>query len=98
MRTQPVAFSPVDPKMLFFANNYLWKTIDGGITWKRISDDPTRATWDVPATVGKYLPQVQSRQQGGIPAQVIYTIAPSYVDANRIWIGTDDGVIQTTTD
>ncbi len=64
----------------------------------RISDDPTRATWDVPATVGKYLPQVQSHQQGGIPAQVIYTIAPSHVDANRIWIGTDDGVIQTTTD
>ena len=29
---------------------------------------------------------------------VIYSIAPSYVDINRIWIGTDDGVIKTTTD
>jgi hypothetical protein len=25
-------------------------------------------------------------------------IAPSYIDINRIWIGTDDGVIKTTTD
>src|SRR5206468_3646407 len=28
----------------------------------------------------------------------IYSIAPSYIDINRIWIGTDDGVIRTTMD
>ncbi len=27
---------------------------------------------------------------------MIYTIGPSPIDVNRIWIGTDDGVIQTT--
>ena len=31
-------------------------------------------------------------------ARVIYTIGPSYRDVNRIWIGTDDGVIATTAD
>ena len=29
---------------------------------------------------------------------VIYTVAPSPLDANRIWCGTDDGLIHLTTD
>ena len=29
---------------------------------------------------------------------MIYTIGPSYMDVNRIWVGTDDGVIPTTAD
>ena len=42
--------------------------------------------------------RVQSRERGSIGAQVVYTIGPSYGDINRIWIGTDDGVIATTAD
>ena len=42
VRTQPVVFSMADKRALYFANNYLWKTVDGGITWKRISPDLTR--------------------------------------------------------
>jgi photosystem II stability/assembly factor-like uncharacterized protein len=98
VRTQPVVFSQLDPHVLFFGNNVLWKTIDGGINWTQISPDLTRDQWDVPASVGKYTPQVQQRTRGSIPAQVIYTIGPSYKDINRIWIGTDDGVIATTAD
>ena len=41
---------------------------------------------------------MRSHERGAIPAQVIYTIGPSYRDINRIWIGTDDGVIATTAD
>ena len=29
---------------------------------------------------------------------MVHTIAPSYVDINRIWAGTDDGLIHTTAD
>src|SRR5262249_28699508 len=96
VRTQPVVFSTVDPHVLFYGNNVLWKTIDGGINWKQISPDLARETWNVPKSVGTYTPRVQSRERGAIPAQVIYTIGPSYVEINRIWIGTDDGVIATT--
>jgi len=98
VRTQPVVFSQVDPHVLFYGNNVLWKTIDGGINWTQASPDLTREQWDVPATVGAYASQVQQKTRGSIPAQVIYTIGPSYKDINRIWIGTDDGVIATTAD
>ena len=98
VRTQPVVFSTVDPHALFYGNNVLWKTLDGGINWKQISPDLTRETWDVPKSVGTYASRVQSRERGAIGAQVIYTIGPSYRDINRIWIGTDDGVIATTAD
>ena len=98
VRTQPVVFSTVDPRALFYGNNVLWKTIDGGINWKQISPDLTREKWDVPKSVGTYASRVQRRERGAIGAQVIYTIGPSYVDINRIWIGTDDGVIATTAD
>jgi photosystem II stability/assembly factor-like uncharacterized protein len=95
LRTMPVLFSPVDPRTLFFASNTLWKTIDGGRHWQEISADLTRKTWEIPASVGKYrsAPTAQPSQRG-----VIYTVAPSPLDANRIWAGTDDGLIHVTTD
>jgi photosystem II stability/assembly factor-like uncharacterized protein len=93
VRTLPVVFSGVDQRTLFFANNYLWKTIDGGVTWTRLGDDPTRKTYELPGSIGKYTDPSLAIQRG-----VIYTIAPSYVDVNRIWIGTDDGIIKTSSD
>jgi photosystem II stability/assembly factor-like uncharacterized protein len=95
VRTQPVVFSTVDRRTLFYGNNYVWKTADGGLTWKRISPDLSRPKWTPPASIGKYRDQAgaQSRQLG-----VVYTIGPSYRDINRIWAGTDDGLIHTTAD
>jgi len=97
VRTQPIVFSQVDPHALFFATNVLWKTLDGGINWKQISPDLTRKTHEVPASVGKYMEQAKAQADNN-GARVIYTIGPSYTDINRIWVGTDDGVIQTTAD
>jgi photosystem II stability/assembly factor-like uncharacterized protein len=94
VRTEPVVFSPVDPRILYFAANTLWQTSDGGDHWKEISPDLTRTSWEVPATVGKYSnePSAKPTQRG-----VIYTVAPSPLDIKRIWAGTDDGLIQLTT-
>jgi photosystem II stability/assembly factor-like uncharacterized protein len=96
VRTQPVLFSPVDPRTLYFASNRLWKTTSGGMQgWTAISPDLTRKTWDVPVNVGIYKESNAARptQRG-----VIYTIAPGYTDVNRIWVGTDDGLIHVTAD
>ena len=93
VRTQPVVFSPVDPHILYFASNTLWKTTNGGDSWSEISPDLTRKTWSVPANVGTYTPQVKVGQRG-----VIYAVGPSPLDVNRIWAGTDDGLIHVTAD
>jgi photosystem II stability/assembly factor-like uncharacterized protein len=95
LRTQPVLFSPVDPKVLYFATNTLWKTRDGGRNWDQISPDLTRKTFEVPETIGKFRsqPTAQPTQRG-----VIYAVAPSPLDVNIIWTGTDDGLIHRTTD
>jgi photosystem II stability/assembly factor-like uncharacterized protein len=95
IRTQPVLFSPTDPRTLYFASNTVWKTRDGGRSWQRISPDLTRKTWEVPASVGKYRgsPEAQAEQRG-----VIYALAPSPKDGKVIWAGTDDGLIHRTAD
>ena len=95
IRTQPVLFSPVDPHILYFSGNVLFKTRDGGHSWEVISPDLTRETWNVPPCVGVYGAEAEKtkRQRG-----VIYAVAPSQQDTNTIWAGTDDGLIHITRD
>jgi photosystem II stability/assembly factor-like uncharacterized protein len=95
LRTAPVVFSPVDPHILYFAGNTLWKTATGGKSWQQISPDLSRKTFELPPTIGKFRTEESARptQRG-----VIYTVAPSPLDVNRIWAGTDDGLIHVTTD
>ncbi|HVG21965.1 MAG TPA: glycoside hydrolase, partial [Blastocatellia bacterium] len=95
LRTAPVIFSPVDPRVLYLAGNVLFKTTSGGGSWEVISPDLSREKWDVPQNVGVYrTPDMQPMPRRG----VIYTVAPSLKDANTIWAGTDDGLIHVTRD
>ena len=93
--TQPLAFSKADPKSLYYANQFLFKTTDGARTWTLISPDLTRPAPGIPATLdAAAAAQVDRNQKRG----VIYTIAPSPLVAPLLWIGTDDGLIQLTSD
>ena len=95
LRTEPVVYSPLDPHLLFFAGNMLWQTPDRGDHWEKISPDLSRPNYELPVSIGKYKEDAmkQVHRRG-----VIYTVAPSPLDANRIWCGTDDGLIHLTTD
>ncbi len=95
VRTQPVLFSPVDPRTLYFASNTLWKTRDGGAHWTEISPDLTRPPTAAPATLGVF---TGLDPEKGLHRGVIYTIGPSHTNVNVIWVGTDDGLIHRTTD
>ncbi len=95
--TLPVVFSEADPHALYFSDQFLFKTMDGGDTWAEISPDLTREVPGVP-------PNLDEATAADAPPTerrgVIYTIAPSPIPANAdlIWIGTDDGYIQKTLD
>ena len=92
--TQPLVFSRADRKALYYANQYLFKTDDGAVTWKQISPDLTRPDPGVPPNLdAAAAEQVDRNGKRG----VIYTIAPSPIQAPLLWIGTDDGFIQLST-
>ena len=92
-RTEPLMFSPVDPHILYYATNFLFKTTDGGNSWQTISPDLTRENPGVPASVGTLVPKGAEKQRG-----VIYALAPSFKDVTTLWAGTDDGQIWITRD
>jgi photosystem II stability/assembly factor-like uncharacterized protein len=93
--TQPLVFSKADPHALYYANQYLFKTSDDARTWTRISPDLTRPDAGIPESLDNVSAKDIDRNGN---RGVIYTVAPSPVRAPVIWIGTDDGLIQLTTD
>jgi len=94
-RTAPIIFSQADPHALYLGSNVLFVTRDGGNSWQEISPDLTREDPGVPASLGQF---VNDDPMEGKHRGVIYSVAPSPKDANLIWIGTDDGLIQVTQD
>jgi len=94
-RTQPILFSPVDPHILYYAENFLFKTTDGGQTWKTISPDLAREHNGIPASLGdKAAKDPNAEKIRG----VIYSLAPSFKNVNTTWAGTDDGYLWITRD
>jgi photosystem II stability/assembly factor-like uncharacterized protein len=92
-RTEPLMFSPVDPHILYYATNVLFKTTDGGTSWQTISKDLTRENPGAPPSVATLLNKGADKQRG-----VIYALAPSFKDVNTLWAGTDDGMLWITRD
>ena len=91
--TQPLIFSRADPRVLYYADQYLYRTTSGSTTWTRISDDLTRPDPGIPQTLDAAAAALTDRNG---KRGVIYTIAPSPVLGPMVWIGTDDGLIQMT--
>jgi len=94
-RSAPLIFSAADPHVLYLGSNVLFATRDGGNSWQIISPDLTREDPGIPATLGPFIKDDPAK---GKHRGVIYSIAPSPKDANLIWAGTDDGLIQVTRD
>ncbi|HEV8410917.1 MAG TPA: glycosyl hydrolase, partial [Gemmatimonadaceae bacterium] len=94
--TLPLTFSPRDPKTLFFANQKLHRTRDGGEHWDTVSPDLTRENPAVPATLDASA--AANNLGGGARRGVIYAIAPSRTADRELWVGTDDGLIWRSRD
>ena len=94
-RTEPTLFSPIDPHILYFSSNVLFKTTDGGQSWQTISPDLTRENPGVPPSVGAL---AAKNPDAGKQRGAIYALAPSFKNVNTLWAGTDDGLIWMTRD
>lgn len=92
----PIQRSPNDKKRLYMGAQFLFKSEDKGLSWTKISPD---LTTNDPA-------KQKQEESGGLTNDntsaenhcTIFTIAESPVDENMIFVGTDDGNLQITTD
>ena len=81
---------------LYFANQRIFRTADGGQHWTPISPDLTRPNPPVPPTLDA--PTIADDNHVGPRRGVVYAIGPSPRDAKLIWAGTDDGLVWRTND
>jgi len=93
--TDPIVFSPVNPDILYTSSQHLWKTVDDGHSWTRISDDLTRGD---PKTLGDSGGPITHDQNGPEIYGTIFTIAPSRKDIDTVWTGSDDGLVYISRD
>src|ERR1700722_9231057 len=110
--TPPLAFSPVDKTSLYLGTQYVLKTVDGGLHWTEISPDLTGGKVVTTATQaaagGDGNPSARNSIENAVkptPEQAVAlgygtlaTVAPSYVDKDVIWAGSDTGIISLTRD
>jgi hypothetical protein len=94
--TLPTVFSPAD-EALYFSNQFVMRSRDRGRTWEKISPDLSRSKPPIPSTLdpttAKDIDQPMTDRFG-----VVYTISPSPLAGNTVWVGTDDGLIHVTRD
>lgn len=96
----PINVSTHDPKRIYSASQRVWRSDDRGDSWTPISGDLTKngnrmhmpmmgRTWSVESGFDLY---AMSNYH------TIANFSESPVDENILWVGTDDGLIQVTTD
>jgi photosystem II stability/assembly factor-like uncharacterized protein len=94
--TPVLLFSPVDNTTLYLGTQYVMKTIDGGLHWEVVSPDLTGSTQTPGDTKPQGPPSVNNAKQRGYG--VVFTIAPSALNRDLIWAGSDTGLIHLTRD
>jgi photosystem II stability/assembly factor-like uncharacterized protein len=86
----PIQVSPHDCDVIFHGANRLLRSPDRGTTWEHVSPDLTKAD-PMTLTTG-------SGGDGNIQYATITTFDQSDLNADVIWVGTDDGNVQVTQD
>ncbi|MFC1502234.1 hypothetical protein ACFL6A_02365 [bacterium] len=77
----PFIISPHNPQIIYHGMQYLFRTLDRGETWERISPD---LTYNSP------------KRSGDISYQTLFAISESPLKFGLIYAGTDDGRVHVT--
>ncbi len=95
----PSLISRHDPNVLYLGGNRLFISRDRGESWDRTDDLTRQIDRDSLPLMGIRGDQVTlSRNDGTSSFGEITTIAESPLDANILWVGTDDGNVQVSHD
>lgn len=95
--TPALVRSPVDPARLYLGTQYVMTTVDGGLHWRTISPDLTGSTdQKTPASGTPASPTLENARSEGYG--VVFTIAPSPLNRDLVWAGSDTGLIHVTRD
>jgi len=92
----PMAISEHQPNRIYIGSQFLHKSEDMGDTWTIISPDLT--TNDKSKQEQENSGGLSVDNSGAENHTTIFTIAESPLDENIIWVGTDDGNVQLTSD
>jgi len=93
--TEPIVFSPHDPKALYFAAQVLFKSTDEGANWQVISPYLTRNEKSKQIASGGPI----TKDNTGVEVyDTIFSVVELPVQKDLIWTGSDDGLVQLTTD
>jgi photosystem II stability/assembly factor-like uncharacterized protein len=92
----PITTSQFAPDRLYVGSQFVHLSNDQGETWTKISPD---LTTNDPAKQNQEESGGLSKDNSGAENHcTIFTIAESPLDENLLWVGTDDGQVQLTTD
>jgi len=91
----PIVLSPHEKSTVYFGGNVLFKSPDFGRTWEQISPD---LTTNDPEKLKDAGGPVAIENTTAEYHCTIITVAESPVQKGQIWVGTDDGNLQVTTD
>ncbi|MCU1265664.1 MAG: hypothetical protein JWM21_1982 [Acidobacteria bacterium] len=91
----PIVLSLHDHNTLYFAGNVVFKSTDFGKTWEKISPDLTTNDSEKQKDAGGPIAFENSTAEY---YTTIITLAESPLQKDTIWVGTDDGNLQVTTD
>ncbi|MCA1583414.1 MAG: hypothetical protein LC791_01115 [Acidobacteria bacterium] len=97
--TAPIVVSRRDPRTIYLGGNRVFKSPDRGETWVA-SADLTRAEDRNTRPIMGVLPSpaMLSRHDGVSAWGTITTLSESPVNADVLWAGTDDGLVQMSRD
>tara|TARA_Y100000588_G_scaffold103156_3_gene112375 strand:+ start:269 stop:3457 length:3189 start_codon:yes stop_codon:yes gene_type:complete len=93
--TFPIQYSPHDPSVLYVAANVLFKSVDEGSSWEKISPDLTRA--DI-TKLGPSGGPIVKDASGAETYATIFAFTESPHEKGVFWAGSDDGLVHISRD
>ncbi|NUR44837.1 MAG: glycosyl hydrolase, partial [Sphingomonas sp.] len=93
--TYPIVFDPQDKQVLYVSSQHVFRTANGGESWERISPDLTRHD---PVTLAASGGPITLDQTGVETYGTVFALAPSRLEKDVIWAGSDDGLVHVTRD